>query len=161
MKKTLSLIGMIGGIALIVLGLVVMFGGLGGETNTSSGAGAYYDSGYAAFGADFYTYVSNNAAEAASASRTAANNLDAVAKLLKNVGGLVVIAFGLFMTCFFGIVFADQKQPAPVPVAAEVPAPAPDPEPVAAEAPMPEPEPKPVPADIPAESAEEEHTPTP
>lgn len=106
-KKLFSLIGLAGGIIVILVGLLVMTGSFGGDASTASGASYLYDSGYATFGADFYNYVSNNAAEAASAARTVAGNIKSIAGLMKNVCGLSLMAFGLFMTCFFGIKYAE------------------------------------------------------
>ena len=64
--------GMIFCVLFIILGFVIMFRDNSCSTASRSGL---YDSGLASFGADFYTYVSNNAAEAASAACTAANNI--------------------------------------------------------------------------------------
>lgn len=66
-KKTFALIGMIISLAIVVCGVLTISGELGGNAHYASGASYLYDSGYASFGADFYTYVSNNAAEAADA----------------------------------------------------------------------------------------------
>ena len=87
---------------LVACGLLVMVGVLGGDTSSPGSAGYMYDSGYASFGADFYTYVSNNAAEAASGARTAAYNLQDIAVLLKNVCGIFLMGFGLIGFCAFG-----------------------------------------------------------
>jgi len=139
-KKTLALIGMITGGLLFLCGLLVMLGAFGGDTGYASSAGYLYDSGYATFGADFYNYVSNNAAEAASASRTAANNLDDIASLLKNVCGVFLMGIGLMAACSFAMIYFGCKAqeaaaaayqpmyapvyaPAPAPVAPEAPAP--------------------------------------
>ncbi len=109
MKKTFSLIGMIGGVLAIVLGVLILAGVFGGDGNTPGSAPYGYDSGYSIFGADFYTYVSNNAAEAASAGRAAAYNTRDLIGLTRYVGGGGLIAFGLFMLCSFGIKFAEEK----------------------------------------------------
>ena len=132
-KKTLALIGMIVAAVMFLCGLLVMVGAFGGDTTSASGAGYLYDSGYATFGADFYNYVTNNAAEAASASRTAAGNLDDIATLLKNVCGVFLMGIGAMAACGFGMVFfacKAQEVPAaayPPPFVPFAPAPAPAP----------------------------------
>ena len=128
MKKKYCTFGIIVSAAVILLGILTLAGVFGGDTGTASGASYFYDSGYATFGADFYTYVTNNAEEAASASRTAANNLHRIAILLKNVLGCGMIAFGLLCICGFKIVMADCKKAEPItenPVTSEAPIPEP------------------------------------
>ena len=127
MKKFWSILGILGGLALIACGVLVMSGEMGGNASYASEASAFYDSGYASFGGDFYSYVNNNAAEAASAARTTASNVRAVAQLLQNFCGLMLMGFGLFMSCHFGVCCAGCKAPAsaavnPVPVTQPVPA---------------------------------------
>ena len=65
-----------------------------------------YDSGYASFGADYYTYSVNNTAEAASATRTVAANLVHIADFLMVFPGISSILFGMAVICGFGIVLA-------------------------------------------------------
>ena len=67
MKKTFSITGMLAGALLIIFGLVALCGGFGDAD--SYGGDSPYDSGYASFGADYYTYSVNNTAETASAVR--------------------------------------------------------------------------------------------
>lgn len=102
MKKVFPIVGILAGVALIITGIVCLAGGMGGNASTASSAGYLYDSGYTTFGADFYTYVSNNAQEAASAARTAANNLASIARLLKNSLGILMLCTGLLSVCHFG-----------------------------------------------------------
>lgn len=92
MKKTFSVVGMIVCLAIILLGVLLLTGIL-----TSAPRIAPYpkDSGFASFGADFYEYVNNNAAEAASAVRSAYN-------LIKMASGLLMISIGAFGFCLFG-----------------------------------------------------------
>ena len=105
-KKKFAKVAMIVSLVLVFFGFLMLCGAMGG--NTSSAYSSYtYDSGYASFGADFYTYVSNNAAEAASASRTAANNLDDIATLLKGFGGIFLMGYGLLNFCNYGMIVAD------------------------------------------------------
>lgn len=108
-KKTVSLIAMIVSVLIVFFGILVMAGSLGGDTGYASSA-YLYDSGYASFGADFYTYVSNNAAEAASASRTIASNLDAISQLLKNACGIFLMGFGLLSLCHFTMIWLGEKK---------------------------------------------------
>lgn len=101
MKRKFTLLGIITGLIVILFGILVMAGAFGANTYSASSS-SYYDSGYGRFGADFYTYVVNNAAETASAARTAANNLNHIAGFLRAVSGIMLMAFGLFMVCLFG-----------------------------------------------------------
>ncbi len=116
-KTVLSIVGMVVSLVMILCGILVMTGAFGGDTSYASSS-YLYDSGYASFGADFYTYVSNNAAEAASAARTTSHNLQAIADLLKNVCGLFLMGFGAMGFCCFGMVNsgckAEKAMPAPV-----------------------------------------------
>ena len=54
-KKNCSVMGMICGLLVIVLGIVILAGGLDGNTYGSSASysSSPYDSGFAAFGGDF------------------------------------------------------------------------------------------------------------
>ena len=108
-KKSFLIGGIVTGLLAILFGVLIMSESFGGKTSTDSGASYLYDSGYASFGADFYTYVSNNAQEAASAARTTARNLDQIALLLKSSLGLLFIVFGMFTTCLFGAKLFDGK----------------------------------------------------
>ena len=121
-KKTYALIGMIVSLAIVLCGILTISGTLGGDAHYASGASYLYDSGYASFGADFYTYVSNNAAEAADAASTVASNVRSVAELQKNVFGIFLMGFGLMGFCFFGMASAECKAAAaPAPVPADAP----------------------------------------
>ncbi len=106
MKKTLSVVGLIIGLAFVVVGILSVSGVLGGDTSYPSSAPYTYDSGYASFGADYYTYSVNNSAEAASAARTAAYNIGNVSDFLLTFFGLSSILFGLMVMCGFGIVLS-------------------------------------------------------
>lgn len=103
-------------------------------------SGAYSDDymsfedyrGYSIFGGDAYTYMSNNAAAAADAAGSAAraaaatfeaadaaanaaakaaNNVVGVNSLISFVGGILMIAFGIFGVCHFGILRFDYVEP--------------------------------------------------
>ena len=102
-KKTLSLVGIIVGFVFVLVGILSLSGSLGGNTSYPDTAPYLYDSGYATFGADYYTYSVNNAAEAASAARTIATNLDDIADFLKIFCGLFSMCFGAAIVCCFGI----------------------------------------------------------
>ncbi len=106
-KKNFAIAGMVIGVVIFILGFIVCTGGFGGDASHAGSAPAIYDSGYATFGADFYNYVANNAGEAASASRTAADNLFEIAKLLKGACGLLLMGFGLFGLCHFGMAYSE------------------------------------------------------
>ncbi len=105
MKKTFSIIGIIFGLLMIVFGILAVSDALGGFTVA---ANYPYDSGYATFGADFYSYVSNNAA-------LAARNVRELGNLVKNVSSVLLIGLGLFMVCLFGTKLAECKETAAVP----------------------------------------------
>ncbi len=116
-KKRFATIGMIVSILIVLMGILVISGAFGGDGDYPGSAPSYYDSGYASFGGDFYTYVNNNAGEAASAARTTARNLDTLNDLAKNVCGIFLMGFGLMGLCAFGIVRCSYT--APVAVAAK------------------------------------------
>lgn len=105
MKKKLSILGIVVGIVFMLLGLLAVYGALG-DTTSASGAPHTYDSGYAQFGTDYYTYSVNNAAEAASAARTAANNLNHIYKFIETFCGIASMLFGLALVAGFGIVLS-------------------------------------------------------
>ena len=119
-KKTLATLGMIFSLVLVFISFLVFAGAMGGDVDYPSSAPYNYDSGYASFGADFYSYVSNNAAEAASASRTAANNVRELCDLLKTVSGFFMLGFGLLGFCHFGIVRCDCTKKETIAAADEV-----------------------------------------
>jgi len=108
-KKIFSILGIVTGLLAVLFGILILSGAFGGDTDTASSASYPYDSGYASFGADFYTYVSNNAQEAASAARTTARNLNEIAHLLRASLGCLFIVFGLFTTCLFATKLSDGK----------------------------------------------------
>lgn len=112
-KKAVSWIAIIVSSLIVLFGVLILAGVLGGDTGHASSSSFLYDSGYAEFGADFYTYVSNNAAEAASAARTVASNLDDIAMLLKSACGVFLIGFGLLSLCHFALVLVDEKKVLP------------------------------------------------
>jgi hypothetical protein len=111
-KKTISLVAMIVSAVVFFFGFLVMVGAIGGDTGLASGAPYSYDSGYAEFGADFYTYVSNNAGEAATAARKVASNLDEIATLLKGALGIFLMGCGAMNLCRFALVWVDEKNAA-------------------------------------------------
>lgn len=113
-KKRLTKVGMVVSILVAICGVLVILGAMGGDTSGPGGAPSYYDQGYASFGADFYSYVSNNAAEAAEAARATASNLGDIADLLRNVCGIFLIGFGMMGFCVFGIINAGLKEAAAV-----------------------------------------------
>ena len=103
-KKTIfAFAGIAAGIIMIICGLTVLGGDLGVSEMSYGRTATTMNSGFASFGADFYTYVTNNAAEAANASRAAAANLVTVAKLIKMVSGIALLCFGMISVCHFGM----------------------------------------------------------
>lgn len=110
-KKAFAVIGMIVCVLFVVMGFATMRQDNACSTAYSSGI---YDSGYGTFGADYYTYSNNNAAEAASAARTTANNLYKLYDLLTNVFGWLFVFAGVIGFCQFGIILAECKNVAPI-----------------------------------------------
>ena len=107
-KKKSPLIGLIISCVIIILGIVIMATSLGVSHHGSYSYSS--ESGTASFGADFYTYVNNNAAEAAKACRTAANNLDSLITLVSLISGIFLIAAGAVAACCFSMHLGDTKQ---------------------------------------------------
>lgn len=95
MKKKLAIVGIFIGLASIVVGIL----SLTGDLFTYHFAPPRYDYGYERFGADFYTYVSNNAAMAAYEASNLNNNFT-------TAFGIMFILFGSVISCSFGIIFA-------------------------------------------------------
>lgn len=104
MKKALSLTGLFIGLAFVIVGICSISGEFSGVISYPSYAPYGYDSGFATFGADYYTYSVNNTAEAAYGARSAAYNIANVANYLLKFCGISSILFGLMIICGFGIV---------------------------------------------------------
>lgn len=105
-KKVFAVIGMVVCVVFILMGFSVL--GRENECSTVYRSGSY-TSGYGTFGADFYTYSNNNAAEAAGAARITANNIYELYALLTDVFGWLFVFAGLIGFCQFGVVFAESK----------------------------------------------------
>lgn len=120
-RKNISLIGIIAGIAFIVVGILAMVGALGADATHAGSAPEKFASGYASFNGDYYTYSINNSAETATAARTTAGNLVDIADFLKIFCGLFSIGFGFVVACGFGIVYVDcvEKEKAEAPITEE------------------------------------------
>ena len=103
MKKAFSIIGILVGIAFILVGIMSMSGAFSGSSTYPDGS-FLFDSGYAEFGADYYTYSVNNTAEAAEAARAAAYNVIDVTDFLASFCGIFSILFGILVICAFGVV---------------------------------------------------------
>ena len=110
MRKTMSLIGIIISALLIVAGVLFMTGAFGGDGGYPSSATSYYDSGYANFGGDFYSYVNNNTAEAADAAYRTAVNVKNIGELLKNFCGILLMGMGAMGICFFSVLGCEKKE---------------------------------------------------
>lgn len=127
MSKVLKIVGMALSAAIIVLGalcyaaygLSTGYGPLserpryGGVDCRDYEAG--YDTGYAEFGADYYTYSNNNAAETSISTKNIADNTYNLAEnsyrigtLICQVAGLIIIVVGALALFYFGIKFFDQ-----------------------------------------------------
>ena len=105
MKKQLLILGMVAGIVFAIIGLLAMSGALGGNTDTPKGATYPYDSGYAIFGGDYYTYSVNNSAEAAEGAFVAANNIGELTHFLRLFFGIITMLLGATASCGCGIAF--------------------------------------------------------
>ena len=105
MKKILSLIGILTGVAVTIFALCLLCGAFSKEW--SVGGFSSYDSGYASFGADYYTYMVNNSAETTTCVRAVARNIGYIYDLLELCVGTFMLCFGIMSVCGFGIVFAD------------------------------------------------------
>lgn len=108
-KKNLSKIGMAVSALLVLFGLLALCGAFGGQSYHYSTAPYTYDSGYASFGGDYYTYSVNNAAEATDAAQAASANARELVEFVRAFCGLFMMGFGLLSFCGFGIVFATCK----------------------------------------------------
>ena len=95
-KKILSIIGMGVSACLVVLGVLTLVGAVDGgvPVDTMDLVFNSNSSGFAKFGTDFYTYVNNNAAQAALYTIR-------IYALLRTVSGLLFIGFGLLSLCYF------------------------------------------------------------
>lgn len=109
MKKVFSIIGILFSVFVIYVGGQFLNGSDITAPSSASSAPAYYDSGYATFGADFYSFVTNNAAETASASRTIASNQIYLFRLMSRFFGYLLISFGGMGVCLFSILGFDKK----------------------------------------------------
>lgn len=99
-KKASSILGLVTSIVLAVIGILILcevFGGSHGSLVSPYN----YDYGYATFGADFYNYVSNNAAYSAKGTVAVYQTLSSLNDLLKNAFGFLFIGIGLFGVCHF------------------------------------------------------------
>ncbi len=103
-KNSFATAGMVISALVVLMGILTMCGAFGGDATIAGAASYRYDSGYASFGGDFYSYVNNNAAEASAAARTTAKNVKELVDLTKTVGGIFLMSVGLFGLCGFGIV---------------------------------------------------------
>ncbi len=106
-KKIFAISGMVVSALLIVFGIFV-FAGVFGRASFSVGPGynTSYDSGYAVFGNDYYTYTVNNMAQSADGAMWSARNLCQISLFLSSFCGIFTIGIGLLGICAFGVVFA-------------------------------------------------------
>lgn len=105
-RTTYAKIGMVSCAIIAIMGLLILCGAMGGSTQDSYGSYGYTN-GKASFGADFYTYVNNNAYRAASAAEVTADNLNEIGTLLRWSLGILVFGIGAIGACGFGIVYCD------------------------------------------------------
>ncbi len=102
MKKSCKVLGILIGLAFVLVGILAMSGALGAEVYYPDSAPFGYESGYATFGADYYTYSVNNMAEAGDGARAAGANLYYIGNFLKIFCGLTSMLFGFLVMCIFG-----------------------------------------------------------
>ena len=139
MRKFFAILGILFSCAILYVGLQYLNGNaqiVGGSAvsspSSASSAPSYYDSGYASFGGDFYTYVNNNAAEASRAVRTVASNQIHLFDQMSRLTGILSRFFGFFLIslggiglCLFGcLCFTPKMTPAASPAPAIPAAPA-------------------------------------
>ncbi len=132
MKKTFLLIGTAVSLVIALLGILLWAGAFASEPQTANSPSYSLDYGYAAFGADFYTYVANNSGYAAYASAQVARNQINIFKLIKNASGIFLLGFGLICACAFLAKLFSKPEPCYVPTVSasedrkpSLPAPAP------------------------------------
>lgn len=117
--KKFALMGMVLSILICVFGAIVFFSKAPNEeANLSWYDTTYLDSGFTAFGGDFYTYVNNNTAQAAEALMASVRNqYDIVTQISKScaavskAGGVLLLALGMLGFCGFGIVYNVPEKP--------------------------------------------------
>lgn len=117
-KSVISIMGMCFSIAAIICGIFLLLSKPDEyDLNMHYPYIAYgEDSGFATFGSDFYTYVNNNAAQAASSSDRALRNQHEIAKQIQSVegsicmaGGMLLMTFGGIGFCVFGLINGNDK----------------------------------------------------
>lgn len=110
MKKVSAFMGLGAGVLAILIGILILSGSIGGNTSyyAYSESISTYDSGRTTFGADFYTYVNNNAANAVTAIKNTNHAVEGVGEsledlfhLVRAIGGWGILLFGLFITFLF------------------------------------------------------------
>lgn len=106
MKKTFALIGIVVCALFILVGLFAI-GGAFDDGFSSAYSNGMYDSGYASFGGDYYTYSNNNAAEAAEAARAAVRNLRTLGGILCKMFGFLFMGLGGMGLCRFGLAYSE------------------------------------------------------
>ena len=124
MKKTYFIMGTAVSLAIVLLGVLVIIGAITDKPSYASDAPYSYKSGYASFGGDAYTYMSNNAQEAASAARVATSNQRDIFELIQTVSGILLIGLGLLGFCHFGAMEASAEAALAAAAAPAAPAPA-------------------------------------
>ena len=99
-SKIFTTVGMVLCGVFFLLGFLALVGAFTGSISHSDHTTR--SSGYSTFGADFYTYVNNNAAMAANNTGSAANNLAHLQTLVATVGGIIIMAISGIGFCLFG-----------------------------------------------------------
>ena len=115
-KKNFALIGMCVGVLVVIFGIIA----LAGVDYSRDLGGHYYDTGFASFGGDFYSYVNNNTAQAVHA---ITNQSELINKAIGKVGGLILLSMGLLAICRFGVMWVEEKAAEPKPANAAPAAP--------------------------------------
>ena len=102
-KKASKIMGLVVSAIIVVIGIIILFGGFTGDNYYSSASNYNYDYGYATFGADFYNYVSNNAAYAAYNTSKVAAYVQDLTDLMEVAFGFAFIFAGLLGICKFAV----------------------------------------------------------
>lgn len=109
MKKKFSIVGIIVGVAFILVGILAMAGVFGGIPSYPKYTPAKYDLGYGTFGADYYTYSVNNTAEIANFTEATCYGVAEITKFLTAFMGVSSMLVGVIVICGFGIVLSTCK----------------------------------------------------
>lgn len=102
-RPIMAILGIILGIAMIVCG-ILSYNDAILDTSVYSGENSPYSSGFASFGADYYTYSVNNTAETASAVKAVSHTIGDLQNLIRDCFSIFMIFFGLLVILAFSFI---------------------------------------------------------